>query len=70
MDFDELLVKLGEFGKYQKQLYILLCIPGISCGIFMVISVFLMGEPIHRYVGANTHVLHVDYYYIYLYVCV
>jgi hypothetical protein len=32
MNYDEIVVKLGEFGLYQKCLYFLLCIPGISAG--------------------------------------
>ena len=50
MNYDEIVVKLGEFGLYQKCLYFLLCIPGISAGVFMVISVFLLGIPDHRLV--------------------
>ncbi|XP_062580306.1 organic cation transporter protein-like [Saccostrea cucullata] len=49
MNFDDILIKLGEFGKYQKLLYFLaVCLPGISCGVYMVISVFLLGVPDHR----------------------
>lgn len=49
MNFDDILIRLGEFGRYQKILYFLaVCLPGISCGVFMVISVFLMGVPEHR----------------------
>ncbi|KAJ8315874.1 hypothetical protein KUTeg_008024 [Tegillarca granosa] len=48
MHFDDILRKLGEFGTYQKRLYILLCIPMVSAGFHMVISVFLTGTPDHR----------------------
>ncbi|XP_061177668.1 organic cation transporter protein-like [Saccostrea echinata] len=49
MNFDDILIKLGEFGRYQKLLYFLaVCLPGISCGVYMVISVFLLGVPDHR----------------------
>ncbi|KAL3882128.1 hypothetical protein ACJMK2_028499 [Sinanodonta woodiana] len=48
MQFDEVLIKIGEFGSYQKRLYFLLCLPAINCGIFMTISVFLLGVPDHR----------------------
>jgi OCT family organic cation transporter-like MFS transporter 4/5 len=48
MKFDEILLHLGEFGKYQKLLYLILCFPEINAGIFMVISVVLLGIPKHR----------------------
>ena len=49
MNFDDILIRLGEFGRYQKILYFLaVCLPGVSCGVFMVISVFLLGVPEHR----------------------
>ncbi|KAJ8314448.1 hypothetical protein KUTeg_006598 [Tegillarca granosa] len=48
MDFDDIFTILGEFGNYQKVIYFLLCIPSISAGIFMTISVFLLGSPKHR----------------------
>ena len=48
MKFDEVLTEIGEFGTYQKRLYFLLCLPAINAGIFMVISVFTLGNPDHR----------------------
>uniref|UniRef100_A0A8W8JJK5 Organic cation transporter protein n=1 Tax=Magallana gigas TaxID=29159 RepID=A0A8W8JJK5_MAGGI len=49
MNFDEILEKLGEFGRYQKIVYFLaVCLPSVSGGAFMVISVFLLGVPDHR----------------------
>jgi hypothetical protein len=48
MQFDEILTHLGEFGNYQKWLYLLLCFPEINTGIFMLISVVLLGVPKHR----------------------
>ncbi|XP_060551325.1 organic cation transporter protein-like [Ruditapes philippinarum] len=48
MKFDDVLVKIGEFGTYQKRIYFLLCLPAINSGIFMVISVFILGVPNHR----------------------
>ncbi|WAR09240.1 LOW QUALITY PROTEIN: ORCT-like protein, partial [Mya arenaria] len=48
MKFDEILTEIGEFGTYQKRLYFLICLPSINAGIFMVISVFLLGVPDHR----------------------
>ncbi|XP_069134928.1 organic cation transporter protein-like [Argopecten irradians] len=48
MKFDDILKTIGEFGKYQKILYFLLCMCSISAALHMVISVFLMGTPTHR----------------------
>ena len=49
MNFDEILVKLGEFGRFQKIVYFLaVCLPSVSGGAFLVISVFLLGVPNHR----------------------
>ena len=50
MNFDEVLVKIGEFGRYQRKLYILFCLNDINTGCFMVASVFLLGVPDHRLV--------------------
>jgi OCT family organic cation transporter-like MFS transporter 4/5 len=48
MKFDDVLIKIGEFGTYQKVLYVVVCLPAINCGIFMLISVFALGVPKHR----------------------
>lgn len=48
MKFDDILYHLGEFGRYQKRLYILLCLPAISVGGFMMGLVLTMETPKHR----------------------
>ena len=48
MNFDELLVILGEFGAYQKCVYFLICLLSVSSGVHTIISVFLLGIPDHR----------------------
>ncbi|KAL5011131.1 hypothetical protein ScPMuIL_013436 [Solemya velum] len=48
MKFDEITTHLGQFGKYQKRLYFILCLPAISCGIQMFGSVFILAVPNHR----------------------
>lgn len=51
MHFDDILAgDVGEFGAYQKKIYFLLCLPSITSGFHMVISVFLLGTPKHRWV--------------------
>ncbi|ESO89316.1 hypothetical protein LOTGIDRAFT_106549 [Lottia gigantea] len=48
MRFDEILRHLGEFGPYQKRIFYLLCLPGITHGIRMVVAVFVTYIPFHR----------------------
>lgn len=48
MKFDDVLLKLGEFGPYQKRLYFLLCIPAISVGCYMLNLVIILETPNHR----------------------
>ncbi len=39
MDFDEILEEIGEFGKYQKTNYLLICLPVFfAAGIWNFIS--------------------------------
>ncbi|XP_067675913.1 organic cation transporter protein-like [Haliotis asinina] len=47
-NFDDVLRHLGEFGRYQKWMCFLLCLPGLSYGVRMMISVFLLNVPEHR----------------------
>ncbi|KAJ8314567.1 hypothetical protein KUTeg_006717, partial [Tegillarca granosa] len=48
MKFDDILIHLGEFGYYQIRLYLLLCIPAITTGCYMMGLVFYMAPPEHR----------------------
>ncbi|XP_033741750.1 uncharacterized protein LOC117328333 [Pecten maximus] len=48
MKLDEVLDTIGQFGRYQKFIFVLICIPGISCGIVMTLAVILLGIPNHR----------------------
>ncbi|XP_071134009.1 organic cation transporter protein-like [Mytilus edulis] len=48
MKFDDILKHIGEFGYYQKRLYLLLCLPSISTGCYMMMLVFVMHAPDHR----------------------
>ncbi|XP_061177652.1 organic cation transporter protein-like [Saccostrea echinata] len=48
MKFDDILYHLGEFGRYQKRLYLLLCLPAISVACFMMGLVLIMESPKHR----------------------
>ncbi|XP_005092439.2 organic cation transporter protein [Aplysia californica] len=48
MQFDDLLQYLGEFGAFQKRVYLLLCLTCIVHGMRMVVLVFLLYTPRHR----------------------
>lgn len=51
MDFDEILEEIGEFGKYQKIKYFLLCIPVFFGAANSLSYVFTAGEQNYRYVS-------------------
>ncbi|KAH3727401.1 hypothetical protein DPMN_053335 [Dreissena polymorpha] len=48
MKYDDITIVLGEFGKYQKILYFLVCLPAISLGIQMLLPVFSLASPSYR----------------------
>lgn len=48
MGYDDVIPFLGEFGKYQKRIYFLLCLPAIPCAFHKLAGVFLLATPDHR----------------------
>lgn len=50
MNYDDVLPFLsrGDFGKYQKKIYFLLCLPTILCAFHKLAGVFLLALPDHR----------------------
>ncbi|XP_060567474.1 organic cation transporter protein-like isoform X4 [Ruditapes philippinarum] len=48
MKYNELSILLGEFGKYQKYIYGLICVPGIYFGMQTLAAVFVLATPSHR----------------------
>ncbi|KAK6327691.1 hypothetical protein J4Q44_G00033370 [Coregonus suidteri] len=48
MNFDEILTAVGGFGKYQKILYVWICLPQIQLGFHMMASIFTGATPGHR----------------------
>jgi len=50
MQFDDILKTVGEFGKYQKTKYFLICLFGILAAFYALISVFSLYTPGHRLV--------------------
>lgn len=53
MRLDKAMAHIGEFGRYQKWVYFLVCLPGINSAVFMVMGAFLLGTPAHRYATAQ-----------------
>ncbi|KAI9517055.1 hypothetical protein NQZ68_008310 [Dissostichus eleginoides] len=47
MNFDEILCLIGGFGKFQKTLYIWICLPQIFLAFHMLVSVFTGAVPPH-----------------------
>lgn len=48
VDFDRVLNHVGEFGRYQKLFFLLLCLPAIICSYFSLMSTFLTITPSFR----------------------
>ncbi|XP_067010714.1 organic cation transporter protein [Anabrus simplex] len=48
MVFDDVFLHLGDFGRYQKRIYFLLCLPGIPVALHKLVNVFLHANPHHR----------------------
>lgn len=48
MKFDDYLKAIGDLGRYQKRILLLLCLPAISCGLHKLAWVFLGAIPPHR----------------------
>ncbi|XP_031841395.1 organic cation transporter [Nomia melanderi] len=41
MAYDDVILRMGEFGRYQRRIYLLLCLPAISCAFHKIAGVFL-----------------------------
>ncbi|XP_034488023.1 organic cation transporter protein [Drosophila innubila] len=48
MGYDDVITHLGEFGRYQKRIYLLLCLPAIVCAFHKLAGVFLLARPDYR----------------------
>ncbi|XP_014247403.1 organic cation transporter protein isoform X2 [Cimex lectularius] len=48
MAYDDVIISLGQFGRYQKRIYLLLCLPAISCALHKLSGVFLQAKVAHR----------------------
>lgn len=48
MNFDQVLSAIGGFGKFQKMLYVWICLPQILLAFHMLASIFTGSTPPHR----------------------
>ncbi|XP_035806630.1 solute carrier family 22 member 6-B isoform X2 [Amphiprion ocellaris] len=48
MNFDQILSEIGGYGKYQKILYIWICLPQIFLAFHMMVSIFTGATPPHQ----------------------
>ncbi|XP_028317464.1 solute carrier family 22 member 13 [Gouania willdenowi] len=48
MNFDQILSAIGGFGKYQKILYVWICLPQVLLAFHMMVSVFTGATPPHQ----------------------
>lgn len=49
MKFDDILEKqVGEFGPYQKKIYVLVCLPAVAAAFLSLLPVFILAVPKHR----------------------
>lgn len=49
MAYDDVILHMGEFGRYQRRVYLLLCLPAISCAFHKLAGVFLGAKVNSRY---------------------
>uniref|UniRef100_A0A3B1JJK7 Si:dkey-119m7.4 n=1 Tax=Astyanax mexicanus TaxID=7994 RepID=A0A3B1JJK7_ASTMX len=55
MNFDEVLARIGGFGRFQKILYVWICLPQIFLAFHMLVSVFTGAVPPHLCRDTKTH---------------
>lgn len=48
MGYEDLFAYIGDFGRYQKRIYFLLCLTAITCGFHKMAGVFLLAKPDFR----------------------
>lgn len=51
MTYDRALRQVGEFGRYQRRIYLLLCLPIFTSAMQVMVTVFILGTPKHRSVS-------------------
>jgi len=54
MAYDDVILHMGEFGRYQRRVYLLLCLPAISCAFHKLAGVFLGAKINSRYSSSKS----------------
>lgn len=60
MEFDDILYKVGGFGKYQKAMFALVCAVRIGPAFYNMAWVFIAGEPAFVCSSAGRYLSHTD----------
>uniref|UniRef100_A0A1Y1M257 Uncharacterized protein n=1 Tax=Photinus pyralis TaxID=7054 RepID=A0A1Y1M257_PHOPY len=48
MGYDDVIPMLGNFGRYQRRIYLLLCLPAVLCAFHKLSNMFLQAKVNHR----------------------
>ncbi|KAF5290281.1 hypothetical protein FQR65_LT11615 [Abscondita terminalis] len=48
MAYEDVIPMLGNFGRYQRRIYLLLCLPVLMCAFYELSNMFLQVKPNHR----------------------
>ncbi|XP_015189080.1 PREDICTED: organic cation transporter protein [Polistes dominula] len=62
MAYDDVILRMGEFGRYQRRVYLLLCLPAISCAFHKLAGVFLGAKHDARCLLPNESMENATYY--------
>ncbi|XP_076242399.1 organic cation transporter isoform X1 [Calliopsis andreniformis] len=62
MAYDDVILRMGEFGRYQRRIYLLLCLPAISCAFHKIAGVFLGAKMSTRCVLPHENIENATYF--------
>ncbi|XP_011689430.1 PREDICTED: organic cation transporter protein-like [Wasmannia auropunctata] len=62
MAYDDVILRMGEFGRYQRRVYLLLCLPAISCAFHKLAGVFLGAKMSSRCLLPHEHAENATYH--------
>ncbi|KAL2740338.1 organic cation transporter protein [Vespula squamosa] len=62
MAYDDVILRMGEFGRYQRRVYLLLCLPAISCAFHKLAGVFLGAKMDVRCLLPHENIENATYY--------
>ncbi|XP_032679463.1 organic cation transporter protein [Odontomachus brunneus] len=62
MAYDDVILRMGEFGRYQRRVYLLLCLPAISCAFHKLAGVFLGAKMDSRCLLLHEHAANATFF--------